>query len=87
MGTEQEHDGQDAAETGQGVPQTIYETTEMTPDQVDSQNATYAAMGLPVRVIHVGLFSAKMERQPDGSYKRSAIRRRNNGSDTSDDSE
>ena len=67
---------------------TIYETVEMSAVQVAEQNAAYVAMGLPVRVINVGLFSAKMELQSDGTYKRTAIRRtRTNGPETGNDQE
>jgi len=82
-------DGQAAPVAAVRVPvTTIYETVEMTAEQVEQQNAAYVAMGLPVRVINVGLFSAKMELQADGTYKRTAIRRaKTNGPEAGNDSE
>lgn len=56
-------------------PQTMYETVEMTPEEIATQNAAYKAMGLPCVIVDVSRFSAKLERQTDGTYKRTKLTR------------
>jgi hypothetical protein len=57
------------------APPTVYETCEMTIEQIEAQNATYASMGLNIVIIDVSKFSAKLEPQPDGTLKRTLIRK------------
>ena len=59
----------------QSPPQTVYETVEMTGDEIRTQNAAYAAMGLSCVIVDVSRFNAKLERQADGTYKRTTIRK------------
>ena len=53
----------------------IYETTEMTPDEIAAANTAYKAMGLDCVVIDISRFSARVEIQPDGTYQTTTIRR------------
>jgi hypothetical protein len=57
-------------------PVTIYETQEMTADEIDSMNKQYSAMRVGILIVDVSRFCAKMELQPDGSYQRRSIRRK-----------
>jgi len=56
-------------------PATVYETVEMTPDEIAAQNAAYKAMGLSCVIVDVSRFAAKLERQADGTYKRTKLSR------------
>ena len=56
-------------------PATVYETVEMAPDEIAAQNAAYKAMGLACVIVDVSRFTAKLERQPDGTYKRTKLTR------------
>lgn len=56
-------------------PETIYETSDMTPQEIAEENANFKAMGLSIIILDVSRFSAKLDRQDDGSYKRSTIRK------------
>ena len=57
------------------APETVFETLEMTAKEIAATNAAYKAMGLNYLVIDVSRFCAKLERQSDGTYRRSLIRR------------
>lgn len=75
----------DALETSPPPPQTVYETSAMTAEEITAQNATYRAMGLSCVVVDVSHFDAKMERQADGTYKRTKLTRpraANNGQES-----
>ena len=56
-------------------PQTMYETLEMTSREIADQNAAYRSMGLPCVIVDVSRFSAKLERQESGTYKRTKMTR------------
>jgi hypothetical protein len=60
-------------------PMVVYETSEMTPEQIAKFNADHAAMGTGLVAVDVSMFSGKLELMPDGTYKRSTIRRKKNG--------
>ena len=60
---------------GPKTPSTIYETDKMDAAEIAATNKTYAAMGLDVVVIDVSRFTAKNERQADGTYKRTKLRK------------
>ena len=75
--------GQAAAQTPPALtpapkPDTVYETDCMTGMEIDKQNKAYASMGLGIVVISIDKYVAKRERQSDGTYKRTTIRRRRN---------
>ena len=57
------------------TPSTIYETDKMDAATIAATNKTYAAMGLDVVVIDVSQFTAKNDLQPDGTYKRTKMRK------------
>jgi len=58
------------------APVAIYETADHTPEQVAELNRQNAAMGVPIYVVDVSRFSGKLERQPDGTYRRVKLRKR-----------
>lgn len=53
---------------------TVYETVSMTPEQITAANANYRAMGLSIVVIDISAFCGKLEKQSNGTWKRSQIR-------------
>lgn len=66
-------------------PQTIYESVDLSADQIAETNATYKAMGLSAVVIDISRFVAKNDLKPNGTYKRSTIRKPRTNAGNDDD--
>jgi hypothetical protein len=60
---------------GMTPPATVYETVQLTPEQIEAQNRAFAAMGVNAVVIDISPFCGKLELQSDGTYKRSQVRK------------
>ena len=79
MKDDQQDGGDQAAPT---TPSTIYETDCMDADEIEMTNRNYRAMGLDVVVIDVSKFTAKNERQPDGTLRRTKLRKSRRANET-----